>query len=69
MPKSDKELADELDAQDRLRSRGYERVTCARCRGVGLEGFDIACSVCEGRGYRWLPPIEKSAERHGDTRA
>jgi DnaJ-class molecular chaperone len=59
MPKSDKELADELDAQDRLLARGYERETCEKCGGRGLEGFDVACSRCEGRGYYWRAPITK----------
>jgi DnaJ-class molecular chaperone len=57
--KSDKELADELDAQDRLRNRGYEQVACEKCGGLGFEGFDIACSKCEGKGYYWQAPITK----------
>lgn len=32
--KSDKELADQLDAEDRLRSRGYEKKTCEKCNGT-----------------------------------
>ena len=59
MPKSDKELADELDARDRLRARGYERVPCEKCNSLGLEGFDIVCSRCEGKGYFWQAPITK----------
>jgi hypothetical protein len=59
MAKSDKELADELDAKDRLRNRGYEQVTCEKCGGLGMEGFDIACSCCEGKGYHWRAPLMK----------
>jgi DnaJ-class molecular chaperone len=59
MPKSDKELADELDARDRLRARGYEQVKCPACQGLGMEGFDIACFRCEGKGYYWQAPITK----------
>lgn len=57
--KSDKELADELDAQDRLVSRGYKRETCDRCEGIGQAYPDICCPRCEGRGYNWLPPLMK----------
>jgi uncharacterized paraquat-inducible protein A len=56
---SDKELADKLDAQDRLRARGYEKVACEKCDGLGLEGFDIACSRCGGKGYHWRAPLTK----------
>lgn len=57
--KSDKELADELDAQDRLRNRGYERKTCDRCGGRGQSAPDINCWQCHGRGYYWQAPITK----------
>lgn len=41
MAESDKELADELDAADRLIARGYKRVQCSSCQGFGVmvEGF------------------------------
>lgn len=62
MPK-DKELADQLDAEDRLRNRGYEKVTCPRCGGgyggVGQIQPDIICWKCEGKGYLWEAPITK----------
>lgn len=57
--KSDKELADELDAQDRLTARGYKRVPCEPCRGTGQRGPDINCWHCEGKGYIWQAPITK----------
>jgi hypothetical protein len=33
--KTDKELADELDAQERLRNRGYKKELCSKCNGLG----------------------------------
>lgn len=59
MAETDKELSDRLDAQDRLRARGYQQKRCERCRGGGMEGFDINCSRCEGKGYYWEAPITK----------
>jgi len=56
--KSDRELADELDAQDRLKARGYEKVTCENCRGEGHQ-ISVECFKCEGRGYYWQAPITK----------
>lgn len=58
MPKSDKELADELDARDRLEARGYQRVTCPKCKGFCQFG-SIQCWKCEGKGYCWEAPITK----------
>jgi DnaJ-class molecular chaperone len=56
---TDKELADQLDAQDRLIARGYTRKTCDSCRGVGqLPGIG-ECYSCEGRGFHWYAPITK----------
>lgn len=58
MAQSDKELADELDAQDRLIARGYKRETCPKCNGYGALG-SVQCWQCEGRGYYWQAPITK----------
>ena len=58
---SDKELADKLDAQDRLIARGYTKVTCEKCKGLGQFG-SIECWRCEGRGYIWQAPITKEAD-------
>lgn len=67
--KSDKEKADELDAQDRLRARGYQWKTCHHCKGTGYfvqggknskgEEFAAAldCLTCKGRGGLWQAPI------------
>lgn len=60
MSKTDKELADELDARDRLEARGYKRVTCTKCNGFGQFG-SIQCWQCEGRGCNWEAPITKEA--------
>lgn len=58
MPKSDKELADELDARDRLTNRGYKQATCPKCNGYGACG-SVQCWKCEGKGYYWEPPLMK----------
>lgn len=48
---STKELADELDAADRLRARGYVWVNCKHCHGNTL----ISCPACQSKGGRWMP--------------
>lgn len=51
MSKSAKELADELDAKDRLRARGYRWKTCEHCHGMGeITG----CGACENKGGKWV---------------
>lgn len=65
---TDKELADHLDAQDRLRARGLERYTCETCKGTGANKHQsiylpyVPCFHCRGRGYTWepkrIPPVE-----------
>lgn len=67
MSKSDKELADSLDAYDRLIARGYKRVSCDKCKGIGyardsFHNWGIPCSSCEGRGFHWEAPLMKNAE-------
>lgn len=52
-PKTDKELADEVDAQKRLEKNGYRRVTCKSCNGVSLR----YCPACGGKGYHWEAPL------------
>lgn len=64
--KTDKELADELDAKQRIRSHGGEWVICSKCHGVGrttfggkgMMGLNTAtCFHCDGRGGRWEMPM------------
>lgn len=60
LKKSDKELADQLDAKKRLRDHGYTQKTCQKCRGTGmmLHGpGNHHCYSCEGRGYTWEAPF------------
>ena len=59
--KTDKGLADDLDAQERLENRGYQRKTCPNCDGVGRLGrlMFVPCPYCEGRGYTWQAPMER----------
>lgn len=49
---SDKELADRLDAEDRLKARGLEKKRCTHCNGLApLKG----CIPCGNKGYTWEP--------------
>lgn len=50
--KTDKELADELDARDRLRKRGYKWERCPTCNGLKEN-----CFTCKGRGGIWEAPL------------
>lgn len=54
---SDKELADKLDAEDRLRARGYRKVPCRICKGMGAvrRGAypEYPCHHCDNKGYTW----------------
>lgn len=62
--KTDKELADELDARDRLFARGYKQEQCPDCKGEGWiqperrHNVD-PCYSCGGRGWCWVAPPEK----------
>lgn len=54
--KPNKELANELDAEDRLRGRGYTQEPCSSCRGSGMKMINGAltpCLSCDGRGFHW----------------
>jgi len=60
---SDKELADQLDARDRLFARGYRQVPCQKCgeRGftehsTGGVPWSYPCVYCHGHGYNWVAP-------------
>lgn len=53
--KTDKELADEVDARERLKARGYEQKRCPVCsKDYRLRDF---CSRCGGKGYVWEAPL------------
>lgn len=58
--KTDKELADELDAQDRLIARGLAKKACPMCDGTGVlvmtelsVPYHITCTRCDGKGHSW----------------
>lgn len=57
--KSDKELADEIEARERLVARGYTKIACKYCGGFGKvpnpshKGLFFECVSCDGRGYTW----------------
>lgn len=59
MAKSDKELADELDARERLENRGYKKVACEKCGGIGWSTPNDPCLRCGGKGYHWQAPLMK----------
>jgi DnaJ-class molecular chaperone len=57
-----KEIADNLDAEDRLRKRGYTKERCRSCDGRGFYPPDqmvvwSECMSCRGKGYRWQGPL------------
>jgi DnaJ-class molecular chaperone len=60
---SDNEIADRLDAEDPLRARGYTKVQCSKCKGMGLTVesgmYWLECGSCEDRGYFWQSPLMK----------
>lgn len=60
---TDKELADALDARDRLIARGYKRVKCDRCNGTGLfedfRGKEHICPFCNSSGEVWQAPDDE----------
>lgn len=55
MKKTDKELADEIDARKRLKERGYRRKPC-RCL-LYLPYATESCPLCHGKGYTWEAPL------------
>jgi len=64
--KTDKELADEIDAADRLLKHGYTRKQCPHCKGVGQQCDERLpfpslgkCYPCDGKGFKWEAPIER----------
>lgn len=64
MKKSTKELADELDAQDRLKARGYVKEPCPACKGLGsmIRGGQLTldeCFMCHGVGFTWQAPLTR----------
>lgn len=72
--KTDKEIADELDARDRLIARGWKYKKCLPCGGTGQyfrapvgKEKDLAgsvnkvldtCACCGGKGHGWIIPLE-----------
>lgn len=63
---TDKELADELDAQKRILAHGYTKENCPTCKGTGWlvseylalanKGRKVECFACGGKGYKWKAP-------------
>jgi hypothetical protein len=52
-----KELADKVEAEERLKARGWIKELCLSCRGKGLlmnqYGELIKCPTCRGEGGEW----------------
>lgn len=64
--KTAKEIADNLDAEERLTKRGYTKKECNKCNGLGFIKtqnnklpFSYPCYACCGSGFSWMPPIIK----------
>lgn len=57
MKKTDKELADEIDARKRLENHGYTRKPCTNpdCIHGLLQGWE--CPLCHDKGYTWEAPL------------
>lgn len=65
--KSDKELADELDAQKRLREHGYTEKRCTSCDGTGVRVWGRGpqtCYTCNGKGWVWEAPLMRCTDPH-----
>lgn len=61
---TDKELADRLDAEKRIRNHGGTWKTCPRCKGAGYDfphSGMLPCFVCNGRGGEWEFPMMRQA--------
>lgn len=63
---NDKEYLDNLKAGEELISRGYEKIRCKQCNGLGsyFNGLSgeleyCECYFCDGKGYKWQAPITK----------
>jgi hypothetical protein len=53
---TDKEIADQLDAEDRLINRGCKKKICDYCYGSGWR-LRYECWKCHGKGYTWEWPL------------
>lgn len=60
--KTAKEIADELDAEDKLISRGWTQEKCVACDGTGhsTRNPDWFCLECGGKGTIWTAPTAKT---------
>lgn len=52
--KTDKQLADEIEARKILEKMGYRKIKCKSCNGGNVLAY---CFLCEGKGYRWEAPL------------
>lgn len=55
--KSDKELADDLEAKKKLENAGYKKKPCPNdnCIKDRVKGH---CFTCNNKGYIWQAPLE-----------
>mgnify|MGYP001598678563 CR=1 FL=1 len=56
---TDKELFEKLDLNDRLQNRGFVKIPCKKCKGLGFFELLRKCFSCDGKGYFWQSPITK----------
>lgn len=66
--KTDKEIADTLDARERIRKHGGTWVRCPKCGGLGYTTFGGkgmmglntgTCFSCDGKGGKWEFPLTR----------
>lgn len=69
--KTDKELADDLDAKKRIREHGGLWKNCSKCNGTGQVALDHGpgkharwsineCFSCGGKGGHWEMPTMRT---------
>ncbi len=58
--KTDKEILEAIEVKEKLESRGFRKISCKNCNGMGYFGiFFSQCLICHGKGYIWESPITK----------
>ena len=60
---TDKELADRLDAEKRIRNHDGTWKSCPDCNGLGFNPHSnmSQCWTCQGRGGLWEFPLMRQA--------
>lgn len=57
---SDEEFLRQVEAKEKLKSKGFKQKSCSDCKGTGIiHGGRTKCYKCDGKGYTWEAPLEK----------